>query len=172
MSAAKVIIVKESISELKILLKKSIPFIIPRIRMLLEMKKDETNGISKRRLAEIIGVNHNSIQTWRTMYLEGGIEKLSSHNKVGFHPSVFTQMEHQVIEDKLKDPYNGIRGYKELLEWIENEFDKEIKYNTLLKYCVRNFGSKVKVARKSHVKKDDQAVEAFKKTSHKSVNKP
>lgn len=172
MSAAKIIIVKESIKELKILLKKSIPFIIPRIRMLIEMKKEASNGISKRRLAEIIGVNHNSIQTWRTMYLQGGIERLCSHNKLGFHPSVFTATEHQVIEDKLNDPYNGLRGYIELLEWIETEFDKEIKYNTLLKYCVRNFGSKVKVARKSHVKKDEQAVDAFKKTSHKSVDKP
>ena len=48
-------------------------------------------------------------------------------------------------------------------------FDKAIKYNTLLKYCGRNFGSKSKVARKSHVKKNLQAVEDLKKTSDRSA---
>lgn len=60
----------------------------------------------------------------------------------------------------------------ELLDWIKNEFKKEIKYNTLLKYSIKNFGSKVKVARKSHIKKDEEAVKAFKKTSVKSAKTP
>ncbi len=60
---------------------------------------------------------------------------------------------------------------KELLTWVEAEFNKTIKYNTLLKYTTRHFGSKVKVARKSHVKKDEEAVNAFKKTSLKSASK-
>jgi hypothetical protein len=51
-------------------------------------------------------------------------------------------------------------------------FKKEIKYNTLLKYTNREFGTSVKIARKSHVKKDLEAVSAFNKTSLKSVKKP
>lgn len=82
-------------------------------------------------------------------------------------PSVFTIEEHRQIEQKLKDPKNGLAGYIELQQWIEQEFKKEVKYNTVLKYAMRHFGSKVKVARKSHVKKDEQAVAAFKKTSSK-----
>ena len=64
-----------------------------------------------------------------------------------------------------------MRGYVELLDWVESTFKKEIKYNTLLKYTNREFGASVKVARKSHVKKDPEAVAAFKKTSLKSVQK-
>lgn len=93
------------------------------------------------------------------------------HKKTGFRPSVFTKDEHASIEKKLKDPKNGLRGYVELLDWIENEFKKQIKYNTLLKYSIKNFGSKVKVARKSHIKKDEEAVSTFKKTSVKSAKK-
>jgi ABC-type taurine transport system substrate-binding protein len=37
---------------------------------------------------------------------------------------------------------------------------------------VRKFGTSIKVARKSHIKKDPEAVEAFKKTSRKSAAKP
>ena len=76
---------------------------------------------------------------------------------------MISQEEHERIGTKLNDPTNGLRGYVELQEWIRQEFDKSIKYNTLLKYCGRNFGSKSKVARKSHTKKDLQAVEAKKK---------
>lgn len=169
MSLPKTITVKESLSELKALLKKASPLIAPRIKMLLEIKKSKSTGISKRALASVIGVDPNSIQTWRTLYVNGGISTILKHNKKGFKPSVFTKEEHLEIEKKLKDPRNGLRGYVELLNWIENEFKKQIKYNTLLKYSIKNFGSKVKVARKSHIKKDETAVIAFKKTSVKSA---
>jgi transposase len=171
MASPKVITVKEGIRDLKYMLKRAKPIIAPRLRMLIEIKNNELTGISKRDLADTIGVSHNSIQKWRTMYLNGGIEALTSHKKLGFKKPAFTDEEHRIIEAKLKDPHNGFRGYKELLEWVEQEFEKKYKYNTLLKYCRRNFGSRVKVARKSHIKKDANAVEAFKKTSHISVSK-
>lgn len=171
MALPKQISIKESLVDLKRILKNSSPLIAPRIRVLIELKKHEKQGISKRDLAALVGVNHNSVQTWRTLYINGGIKAVQSHNKKGFKPSVFTQQEHIAIEKKLKDPKNGLRGYIELMDWIEKEFKKQVKYNTLLKYSIRNFGSKVKVARKSHVKKDEAAVETFKKTSVKSAKK-
>ena len=75
------------------------------------------------------------------------------------------------IEKKLKDPQNGLRGYVELLNWMEHEFNKTFKYNTVLKYAYRHFQSKIKVARKSHVKKDEEAVATFKKTLVKTAKK-
>lgn len=170
MSLPKLIHVKESTSELKLLMKSSIPLIAIRIRCLLEIKK-HPDGISKRELAEILGVNHNSVQSWRTLYLQGGIEAIVSHNKTGHKPNILTAEEHSKIEQKLKDPKNGLRGYVELQNWIEKEMGKTIKYNTLLKYSIRHFGSRVKVARKSHVNKDMDKVDAFKKTLVKSANK-
>ncbi len=171
MSSPKQINIKESLTDLKRLLKVSTPLISPRIRMLIALKQNEKQGISKRDLAALIGVNHNSVQTWRTMYIRGGLKSLQRHNKKGFKPSVFTKEEHSAIEKKLKDPKNALRGYVELLAWIEQEFKKQVKYNTLLKYSIKNFGSKVKVARKSHIKKDEMAVDTFKKTSVKSARK-
>jgi transposase len=172
MALPKQIIVTEKLSELKTLLKKASPLIGPRLRVLIEIKKHEKTGISKRELARLVGVDPNSVQTWRTLYAQGGLSALQKHKKTGFKPSVFTPLEHLAIEKKLKDPANGLRGYSELLTWVEHEFKKQIKYNTLLKYSMRNFGSKIKVARKSHIKKDEQAVSAFKKTLVKPVNRP
>jgi hypothetical protein len=91
------------------------------------------------------------------------------HQKVGFKPSVFDAIDHQKLETKLNNPQNGLQGYVELKDWMEKEIGKIFNYNTLLYYCIRNFKSSVKVARKSHNKKYQNEVDAFKKTSHESV---
>ena len=100
-----------------------------------------------------------------------GIQGLMQHNKTGFKPSVFTSEEHDKLKEKLNDPNNGLQGYVELNEWIRKEFGKEILYRTVVNYCVTNFHSSVKVARKSHVNKSVEKVEDFKKTLDKSVKK-
>jgi len=164
--------IKESISELRILQRKHGELIAKRLLMLIEIKKHESTGISKRDLSLITGINHNSIVKWRKLYNSQGIAPLLIHGRVGgFKKSVFTKQEHLKIEKKLNDPKNGIRGYIELLAWVTVHFSKDIKYITLLKYTERHFGTKIKVARKSHVKKDESAIATFKKTSEKNAKK-
>ena len=171
MAHAKIFVIKESEKEINKLLKQSIPFIGQRLRVLLIMKQNETTGISRREVAKLAGVDPNSVQNWRKLYLTEGIEGLMKHQKTGFKPSVFTPIEHDMLEAKLNNPENGIQGYVELKDWIEKETGKVFNYNTLLFYCIRNFKSSVKVARKSHVNKDENKVDVFKKTSDKSVKK-
>lgn len=164
--------IKESVKELRSLQRTHGSLIGKRLLMLIEIKKHEKTGISKRDLSLNTGFNHNSILKWRKLYVQQGITPLLKHGrKGGFKKSVLTKEEHKQLEKKLNTANNGIRGYVELLEWVKTELHKELKYITLVKYAERNFGSKIKVARKSHVKKDLDKVEAFKKTSVKSVRK-
>lgn len=166
------IIVKQTIPELRQLQRSHGELIGKRMLMLIEIKKHEKTGISKRELSHITGINHNSIVKWRRLYNLTGIESLLKHGRVGgFKKSVINKEEHNKIALKLNDPTNGIRGYVELLDWVNKELCKDIKYITLVKYIQRHFGTKIKVARKSHVKKDDEAVAIFKKTSLKNVRK-
>ncbi len=166
------ITVKETLNELRSLQRKNGELIGKRLLMLIEIKKHEEAGISKRELSKITGINHNSIVKWRKQYNKEGIKPLLTHGRIGgFKKSVISQEEHKKIEKKLNDPKNGIRGYTELLEWVNKELSKDMKYITLLKYTQRHFGSKIKVARKSHVKKDDLLVDTFKKTLVKSARK-
>jgi transposase len=169
MAKAERLFVKESISELKRLSGKYCVTVSTRIRMLITIKNHQDRGISKRELAKILGVSSSSTQIWRTLYKQGGLDLLLQDGRTGFKPSVISKEEHAEIALKLNNPTNGLRGYVELQAWLADEFGKQIKYNTLLKYCRLHFGSKSKVARKSHVKKDEQSVEVFKKTSVKSV---
>lgn len=128
-------------------------------------------AITKRDLAQRIGVDPNSITAWKKLYEKAGIAALLADGRIGFKKSVVSAEDHKKIEQKLNDPKNGIRGYVELLDWVKTELGKDLKYITLLKYTERHFGSKIKVARKSHVKKDEEAVETFKKNLAKSVAK-
>jgi transposase len=163
-SSPKKFTITESIATLKAYQKSSIPMIATRIRALIEFKIHEKTGISKREVASAIGVNHNSVQTWRTLYIQGGIESVMSYQKNEGRPSSITKEEHDAIEKKLHDPQNGLRGYVELVSWMEETFNKTFRYNTVVCYCRRHFHSKIKVARKSHAQKDEQAVSTFKKT--------
>ncbi len=122
-----------------------------RIYVLIEIKKHETTEISKIAVAYIVSVNQNSVQIWCSMYISGGIDAILSNQKKDSRPSVLTKEEHQKIEEKLKDSKNGLRDFTELQNWVEQEFDKIILYNTLFKYSQRHFGAKVKVASKIQV---------------------
>ena len=171
MSKPIIFTIAESVAEIKKLIKSHNQFLSQRLRVLLECKLHEQTGISKRDLSKNTGFNHNSVQKWRKMYVEGGLESLLHHNKTGFKPSSFTKAEHELLKAKLHDKQNGLVGYKELQGWVETEMNKVVKYKTIYAYVRSNFDTKIKVARKSHVKKDVEAVEAFKKTSIKSVRK-
>ena len=171
MAKAKIIHIKESLKELKLLQKNQPLTIIKKLLMLIELKKSGANGLSKRQLAKLIGVDPNSIQKWRTIYLKKGITGITSDGRIGFKPSLITKDEHKRIEHKLNQPENALRGYKELMQWIKDELGKELKYTTVVEYSKRHFKSKIKVARKSHVLKNEASVSAFKKTSVKSFKK-
>jgi len=161
----------ETEKEILKIIKSSAPFLTPRLKMLLAMKKAGDDGITKKELQEATGSCSQSIQTWRTAYKQGGIQGLISHKKIGYKPSSFTPEEDKQLEELMKNPKNNIKGYKELNEWVKKELNKEIKYNTLLKYMISKFNTSIKVARKSHVKKNDDEVEAFKKNSIESAKK-
>jgi len=171
MSLAKPFRIRESESAIKKLMKSSNAMIGKRLHALLIFKQHEDTGISKRHLADEIGVNHNSIQTWRSAYIEGGIKALMAHSNTGYKESKIKGQQEKALKNKLSDPFNGIVGFNELLQWFNTTFKTEINYKTFYGFVVRKYKAKVKVARKSHVKKDPAAVEAFKKTSVSSVKK-
>jgi transposase len=168
MANALSITVKESLKELKILLKKSAPHHSSKIRMLIEIKKSDI-ALSKYDLADKVGVNQNSIQTWRTKYKNEGINGLLKDGRIGFKPSIINAVAHKKIELKLNAPEAAFTSYKQLHKWVEKHLIEGINYNSLRHYVKRHFGAKLKVPRKSHIRKDKEAVATFKKSSSESA---
>ena len=81
----------------------------------------------------------------------------------GNRATVIDQKTDKAIAARLSDGRNAPRSFKELQQWVGDNYIKDINYHTLNKHVKRKYGAKIKVARKSHVHKDEQDEEAFKK---------
>lgn len=158
---SKPIAVTESLVELKRLHKRSPSHLKPRIQMLILSKQSKASG--KYALSDALGVNHNSVQSWRTRYQSAGIQRLLQDKRGGNRAAVIDAKTDKAIEARLSDAKNAPRSFKELQQWVHDNHIKDINYHTLNKHVKRKYGAKIKVARKSHVQKDEQAAEAFKK---------
>ena len=94
---------------------------------------------------------------------KSGFEGLLAFAGGGKKKSLISSTAHNAIERKLTNPKEAFTSFIQLRDWISEEFVPGINYHTVNKYVKRHFGAKLKVARKSHILKDEQAVEAFKK---------
>ena len=158
---AKIITVKESLSELKQLHKRSASHLQPRIQLLILIKTGK--AFSKQSLADALGINPNSAQNWKMRYEQGGMELLLCDKRGGFKKPIIDAVTDKAIKLKLSNPKDAPRSFKELQQWVDANYIPGINYQTLNKHVKRKYGAKIKVARKSHVQKDEQAVAAFKK---------
>lgn len=98
MSLPKLFSIKESEKEIKKLIKTSNAMIGKRLHALLIFKRHEHSGISKREVADEIGVNHNSVQAWRTLYIEAGIKALMSHANIGYKQSKINAKQSKALQ--------------------------------------------------------------------------
>lgn len=160
MSAPISITVSESQEELKSILAKTTDYQKPRVRMLLHIAKG--TAIS-RELAAKTGLSIPTILSYKKKYAEGGLQALLKEGRGGDKRSGLSSEQKALIKAKLSDPKNGLRSYVEMQAWLKAELGIEKQYHALNKYLKRNFGTKLKVGRKSHVKKDEAAVAVFKK---------
>ena len=169
----KQMVIKESLEDLYKLRNKSANnMITKRLEMLIECKKHEKDGISKEDLCRLVGCCGQSVVDWRAAYVKGGIEQLMSHNRKSNRQPILNEHESKLLKEKLNDADNPCTGYVELVDWVEANLAKKMKYITLYCYSKRNFGTKIKSPRKSHIKKDAAAAENFqKKNSGKNTPK-
>ena len=133
----------------------------PRLQLLILIKTDKAH--SKQALATALGINANSAQNWKKRYEQGGLPLLLSDQRGGNNKPLIDALTDEAIVSKLSDPYDAPRSYKELQGWVDEHYIKGINYHTLNKHVKHKHGAKIKVARKSHVRKDEEGVSAFKK---------
>jgi transposase len=160
MATSFVITVKENISDLKVFYSKAPIHLRPRYKMLLLIAVGQT---SSQELAAKTGVSRNTIAAWKRSYSEGGIERLTSDQRGGDFKSNISADDKKKIEKKLSNPKKAFTSFSEAQAWLKEELGIDKKYHAVNKYLKRNFGAKLKVGRKSHVKKDEAAVAVFKK---------
>ena len=134
-----------------------------RIRCLILIKEDKFK--KRKDLAADLFIGYASLKRWLKTYQESGLEAmLCIQHSTGRKNSIPEEI-HDALSDRLLDSESAFISYKEAVIWIQDNYKMEIKYETLRAYMIRHFKSKLKSPRKSHYKKDEQAVEVFKKTS-------
>ena len=79
--------------------------------------------------------------------------------------SLITTEIHEVLEEKLNDSNSPLQGYWDAVMWIKDTKGLIVSYQVLRNYMIKHFKTKLKVPRKSHYKKDEEAIEAFFKTA-------
>lgn len=161
MAYSKKLLIKEDLKDLKKLRSKHSSYLQIRISMLILIKNDTIH--SKRGLAKALGVSPTSIQDWKDAYISGGLEKLLFVSKINKKPTLFTPAINDSILKRLSSPTDAFVSYKELLTWVQENFLPSVNYFMLYQHVTRKFKTKLKVARKSHIKKDSDAVDVFKK---------
>lgn len=133
-------------------------------RARLEMLQLLAGGISDTTtLASRTGAGRNTIVTWKKRYGAGGLAALLGDGRGGDKRSGLSGEQKQIIAQKMQDPEDAFTSYTQAQRWLEQEHGIVKNYQALNKYLKRNFGAKLKVGRKSHLKKDEAAVAVFKK---------
>lgn len=156
--------IKEDIDYLKTLRKKEENHRLKtRIQSLILTKERKF----KRRieLANHLGVGIASLDRWTRVYKASGIESMLTISNGGKRRNSVPKEVHEGLAEKVNDSSDPFLGYCDAVIWVKENYDIELKYNTLRTYLIRHFKTKLKEPRKSHYKKDEQAIEAFKKTT-------
>lgn len=148
---------------------------------LIKLRKQQTDLKSEKRIeclrllkskrfstqqetADYLGISRQTIVRWITGYNQGGIEGLLPKKTKNKKSKIITPEIHQGLANRVNSSDAPFLGYWDATEWVNAEYGVTIKYHWLRKYLIRHFKTKLKSPRKSHYKKDDQAIDAFLKT--------
>ena len=155
--------IKEDLAELQHILKKQTSLTgEKRIKCLIYTK--ECRFSTRPELANYLGVHKRTIERWLKKYSENGIAFMVRNQAKSKGSRYITKDIHDGLANRVTNTDNPFLGYWDAQDWVKREYGVDINYHTLRHYLVKHFGTKAKVPRKSHIKKDEQAMKAFLKT--------
>lgn len=134
-----------------------------RVKALILFK--EGNFKKQEDLASHLCIGYSTLKRWLKKYSEESFDSYILEPERGKPKSLVTPELHEALANKLKDSQRPLQSYLDAVVWVKEQHGIELKYHTLRKYMIKHFKTKLKVPRKSHYKKDDQAIEAFFKTA-------
>lgn len=159
-----IVYISESVEELDVLYKKSRKHKVKlRIKSLILTKSNKFT--TRERLAEYLGINVKTLYVWMKTYKSKGITIMLNSTSGGKHNYKIPNAVKEGLEKKLRNSNDPLQGYTDAVEWVKSSYSIEINYHTLRSFMIVNYGTKLKMPRKSHYKKNEEAFETFKKTS-------
>ncbi len=156
--------IKESVEDLRSLKRRAPSYRVKtRIESLILIKNNTFKNLDD--IAIHLSVGVRTLNTWLKDYYEDGIDSILQIGSGGKRRCNIDENLHAALDKKLHNAEDPLLSYAEAVTWVQKHHNQTIKYNTLRMYLIRQFKSKLKQPRKSHYKKDDEAIAAFKKTA-------
>ena len=112
-------------------------------------------------VARLVGRHRNSINDWIKLFRNGGIEALLKRGEGSGRKGKMTAEAKAELTEKLKAGEFRTAGQAEA--WLKEKHHIEFGTNSIY-YQLGKLGGRLKVARPSHLKKDEEAASAFKIT--------
>jgi len=155
--------VQESLDDLNQQLRQAkTPSSKERLQVLYWLKQDKAPSISA--IAKAIGKHRNTVQTWLSMYRDGGVEAMLELKKSLGGVRVIPQWAQEALAKRLQDPNHGFSSYGEVQQWLAETLGIEAAYHTVYQMTRYRLKAKLKVARPQNCKQDTEQREDFKKT--------
>ena len=107
---------------------------------------------NRKQVAELIGTNRISVGQWLTIYETQGLEKLLERRYAPGRASALTEEQQAQLRAELQKP-EGFQSYGQIQAYIADTFGVKMKYKAVYALVHDKWGAKLKVPRKSHIKK-------------------
>ena len=140
-----------------------------RVRCLIYIKTGRFK--TRQALAVYLGIHKRTMERWINKYKMGGIIQMLYDEPKQRQSKIITDQIHNGLEERVNDGHNPFLGYWDAQRWVQQTYGVDVKYQRIREYLIKHFKTKIKTPRKSHVKKDMQAENAFLKTTD-SIQRP
>lgn len=115
-------------------------------------------------IASTLGYERHAVGQWFKCYREKGLAAcLAIATGGNRRPAAIRGSVLEALKAKLSDPLDYFTSYKQIQQWLEKEHGISLKYEYVHKFVHQYLGAKLKVVRKSNLKKDPDKEDKFKK---------
>jgi transposase len=107
---------------------------------------------TRRQVARLLGVSRNTVGRWLAAYAAGGVARMLTIAKAPGKPPLLSPAIRPALRERLAQP-DGFASDKAIWQWLQHEYGLSIAYKTVPKLVRYHLHAKVKVPRKSQIKK-------------------
>ena len=169
MSRSLCVDIQESADELKrIMNEQSRAKLRERMQILYWIKMESCQTIQE--LADYLGRSSSAIAKWLMVYRTQGLNGLLQWNYHGGRRSKISEAMVAALCVRLNDPTQGFSSYREIQQWLLQEYGVEIPYSTVHQVVHYRLKAKLKVARPTSIQRNEEAVITFKKAPPTTQN--
>lgn len=157
--------VKESLDDLAERLRQAkLPTNKERLQVLYWLKQENAPSISA--IAQAVGKHRNTLQTWLSLYRNGGVAAMLEIKKSPGGVRVIPQWAETALAKRLQEPEHGFKSYGQVQQWLAEKLGVEAEYHAVYQMTRYRLKAKLKVARPQNRKQDTEQRAAFKQTSN------